>query len=92
MTANRPAQILQMAADIKAQAQKIDTSKTETVTVADLKVGDIILHLGKVEFPFPFTLSQVRKIGTFGTTLAATHGWFTPGPVNGKDKVVRVVR
>lgn len=85
------AQILAKAAATKDAAQRINTSRTEKVTVNDLEVGDVITTLGKVTFPFPFTLDQVQKIGTFGTTLKAVHGWFTPGPVKGTETVTRVI-
>jgi hypothetical protein len=77
---------------IKATAEQMDASRTERVTVADLAIGDVITELGGVVFPFPFTLSSVTVIGKYGSTLAATHGWFTPGPKTASTPVVRVVR
>lgn len=88
---DRIAQINAKAAAVKTAAQKIDTSRTEQVTVADLNEGDVITRLGNSAFPFPFTLSKVQKIGSYGTVLNATHGWFTPGPVKGTEKVTRVI-
>lgn len=88
---SKPAQILARAAAAKAEALKIDTSRTEDVTVADLKAGDIITRLGNTEFPFPFTLSAVKQIGAFGTMLTATHGWFSTGPVRASETVTRVI-
>jgi hypothetical protein len=78
--------------DAVAAAMQIDDSKTETVTVSQLKEGDVIVKLGKVDFPFPFTLSSVQPILTYGTVLKAKHGWFTPQPRPATEKVVRVVR
>lgn len=77
-------------ADVTAAAQNIDTSRTETVTVTNLNVGDVITKLGKVTFPFPITLTKVQKIGGYGYTLAASTGWFAP-IVNGTDKAERVI-
>ncbi|MFI0481753.1 hypothetical protein [Actinomadura sp. 9N215] len=78
------------AAAIKESASKIDVSRTESVTVADLNDNDVITELGNVTFPFPFTLSQVRRF-PFGTVLHATHGWFTPRPLPNDEHVKRVI-
>lgn len=91
MSTDRITQINANAAAVKAAAEKIDTSRTEQVTVADLKEGDVITRLGNSAFPFPFTLSTVQDIGTYGRRLAATHGWFSMGPVKATEKVTRVI-
>ena len=87
---DRISQINAKAAAVKNAAASIDTSRTETVTVADLKPGDIITRLGNVTFPFPFTLTKTQKIGSFGYTLAASHGWFAPMVKSG-DTATRVI-
>lgn len=77
---------------IRTAAREINTSQTETVTVADLAADDILISLGAVPFPFPFTLSRVEHLPTFGTLLFATHGWWTPQPRLATTPAVRVLR
>lgn len=88
---NTATRINDHAAAVKAAAAQIDTSRTEVVDVADLKVGDVITRLGNVTFPFPFTLSKVQGIGGYGFLLLATHGWGTPGPVKATESATRVL-
>lgn len=78
-----------------ALADSIDTSRTITVTAADLKPGDILISLGKVTFPHPVILATANVITAAGRTLVAlvgTNGWFSGRPANGNDTAVRVLR
>jgi len=78
-----------------ALADSIDTSRTITVTAADLKAGDIITKLGKVTFPHPVILDKANVIKAGPRTLVqlvGTNGWFTGRPANGDDTAVRVLR
>ena len=90
-TADKNSEILARAAYWKAVAQHADTSVTETVTVADLKAGDVITTLGNVTFPFPFVLNKVNTVGSYGVQLFSAHGWFTPRPIKFDDTVTRVI-
>lgn len=90
-TTDKYTEILDRAAHWKAVAEHADTSNTETVTVADLKPGDVITTLGNVTFPFAFVLNKVNTIGTYGVQLFAAHGWFTPRPIKFDDTVTRVI-
>ncbi|GAA1614381.1 hypothetical protein GCM10009733_008230 [Nonomuraea maheshkhaliensis] len=85
-------QLHNRAAAIKGRALTLDTSRTEPVTVGDIESGDILLSLNGNDFPFPFTISTVTQVGTYGVVLTATHGWFTPGRVHANDPAVRLVR
>lgn len=86
-------QIKANAARIAAENSAIPAKGYETVTVADLAVGDLIVELGVQTFPFPFDLSSVRKMPKRGlASLTATHGWFTARAVRLTDTAVRVVR
>lgn len=90
-TADKQTELLARGAYWKAVAEHADTSNTETVTVADLKPGDVITTLGNATFPFAFVLSKVNTIGTYGVQLFAAHGWFTPRPIKFDDTVTRVI-
>jgi len=73
-------------------ASRIDTSRTESVTAADLRVGDVVLSVGATVFPFPFTLSAVQVLTGHRCVVArAVHGWFTTRPIPVAEQVVRVV-
>lgn len=72
----------------EARAMKIDG--WDTVTVGDLKAGDVILSISGVEFPFPFTLAEVKHFTKHGhTLLKATHGWFNMKPIGDGQPCVR---
>ena len=78
-----------------ALADSIDTSRTITVTAADLKPGDVLIKLGKVTFPHPVILAKANVITAAGRTIVAlvgTNGWFSGRPANGNDTAVRVLR
>jgi hypothetical protein len=78
-----------------ALADSIDTSRTTTVTAADLKPGDILLTLGNVTFPHPVILAKANVITVGQRTVVAlvgTNGWFSGRPANGDDTAVRVLR
>lgn len=84
------ARILDRAAFVKAAALAMDTSRTEEVTAGNLTTGDVILSLGSVEFPFPFTVTQVQRVRGV-VLLRAAHGWFTMTPVRPDEACVRLV-
>lgn len=87
--------LLDKAAAIKADALKIDVSRTETVKMSDLRVGDVVLAVGPdaKAFPFPFTLSKVDHLAKYRCVmLQATHGWFNPRPYPQGDPAVIVAR
>jgi hypothetical protein len=87
--------LISKAATIKAQAEKIDTSRTETVKMSDLRVGDVVLAVGPdaKAFPFPFTLSKVQHLAGYRVVmLQATHGWFNMRPYPQNDPAVIVAR
>ncbi|MFI6290076.1 hypothetical protein ACIBEJ_00740 [Nonomuraea sp. NPDC050790] len=89
---SRAAELTSRIEAIKAAALELDTSDTEQVTAGDLEPADVILSLNGRQFPFPFTLSDVRPILTYGLVLTATHGWFTPNPLPRNTPVVRLAR
>lgn len=87
--------LITKAEAIKAQAEKINTSRTETVKMSDLRVGDVLLAVGPdaKAFPFPFTLSKVDHLAKYKVvTLQATHGWFNMHPYPAGDPAVIVAR
>jgi hypothetical protein len=93
-TADKNAELLARGAYWKAVAEHADTSNTETVTVADLKPGDVITTLGNVTFPFAFVVkpSEILHGGkSFGYHLTAAHGWFTTRPAKASETVTRVI-
>ena len=89
--------LMDKAQAIKLDAEKIDTSRTETVKMSDLRVGDVVLHVGPADtgtaFPFPFTLATVQHLPKYRcVNLTATHGWFNMRPYPDSDPVVIVAR
>lgn len=77
-----PAHIREMFASRIATAQQTEATTTETVTVAELKAGDVITELDGKALPFPFTLTVVTPMPKRGlATMRAQHGWFTMTPV-----------
>lgn len=87
--------LIDRAETIKAEAEKIDTSHTETVKMSDLRVGDVVLAVGPdaKTFPFPFTLSKVEHPAKYRCVmLQATHGWFNMRPYPDSDPAVIVAR
>jgi hypothetical protein len=87
--------IMDRAAAIKAEALKLDVSNTKVVKMSDLKVGDVVLHVGPEDtgttFPFPFTLSKVEHLAKYKVVmLQATHGWFNMRPYPANDTAVVV--
>jgi hypothetical protein len=92
---DKNAELLARGAYWRAVAEHADTSRTETVTVADLKDGDVITTLGNVTFPFAFVIAKTSEIlhggKSFGYHLTAAHGWFTTRPAKATDTVTRVI-
>ncbi|MFF0250336.1 hypothetical protein ACWEU6_12840 [Streptosporangium sandarakinum] len=81
--------IFTRVAAIKADVLQFNTSRAEDVTAGDFATGDIITRLGDIEFPF--TLTAVQPVASYDVTLTASHGWFTPGPVEPARPVIRLV-
>lgn len=83
-------------AAVREATADLDTSRTETVAVGDVRVGDVLLRVGPADgashtFPFPFTVTRVRT-ARGGCWFTYAHGGFNAAPYPSSDPVVRVAR
>lgn len=96
MTENPVNRIMDRNAEIREIAANIDTTRTETVKIGDLRSGDVILSVGPNDaqtYPFPFTVSRALHLTKYGkTTLTFTHGGFTGSALPSSDPAVIVAR
>lgn len=81
-------QLAAHAAAIREAAMKLDVSRTEPVTAADLRPGDVITHMEGRELPFPFRISKAKPVMNI-ISVTATHGWW--GVLWPGDPVTRVL-
>lgn len=82
------AQLAAHAAAIREAALRMDVSRTEPVTAADLKPGDVVTHLEGRELPFPYTVSRAKAVLNI-ISITATHGWW--GVLSPNDSATRVL-
>ena len=76
-----------------ALADSIDTSRTTTVNVSDIKPGDVLTALGAKTFLHPVIIAKVNHVDQFGLVhLIATNGWFTSKPCRKTETATRVLR
>lgn len=95
MTTDTNTRLIAQNKTANALADSLDTSRTTTITAADLKPGDVLLTLGKVTFPHPVILAKANVIKAGPRTLVqlvGTNGWFSGRPANGDDTAVRILR